>query len=69
MGVLGFLTSVVASDNTKPSHHSQLGDDKNIDPDLKYRATWEYETIDHRQLSFPEGAVIVIIDKSEDGQL
>lgn len=67
MGVLGFLTSVVANNHTNSSSRQLGGDNEYIDPDLKYYATWDYETTDQRQLSFPEGAVIVIIDRSEDG--
>ncbi len=68
MTVLGFATSVVLNDDTDQATPTPSSvRDANINPDLKYSAICEYETTDSRQLSFPEDAVIAIIDKSEDG--
>ena len=39
-----------------------------IDPTLKYIAIDKYESEDPRQLCFPEGAIVVVVEKSEDGQ-
>ena len=39
-----------------------------IDPALKYVAIDTYNSEDPRQLCFPEGATIVVVEKSEDGQ-
>ena len=56
--ILGFVTSVVFSPQ-----------DIDIDPSLKYIAIDDYDTKDERQLSFTEGAVLVIVEKSEDGMI
>ena len=39
-----------------------------VAPVLSYTALDDYETDDTRQLSFPVGAVLTIIEKSEDGK-
>ena len=68
MTVLGFATSVVLKDDTDQATPTPSSvRDGNINPDLNYTTICEYDTTDSRQLSFPEDAVITIIDKSEDG--
>ena len=62
--VLGFVTSIVSPDT---DHLRPQDDSDAINTDLKYRAVCDYETSDVRQLSFLEGAMVIVIDKSEDG--
>ena len=66
--VLGFLTSVGVN-GALENGTAQASNPESFDhSSLQYVAICEYETADERQLSFPEGAVILVIDKSEDGQ-
>lgn len=39
-----------------------------IDPELKYIAIDTYQSADSSQLCFPEGAILVVVEKTEDGQ-
>ena len=39
-----------------------------VDPSLKYVAIDSYSSTDSRQISFPEGAVLIVVEKSEDGE-
>lgn len=39
-----------------------------VDLELKYIAVDSYQSDDFRQLSFPEGAIIVVVEKTDDGE-
>ena len=52
---LGFLSSVAL-------------ESQEVDPSLKYIAIDSYSTTDPRQISFPEGAILIVVEKSEDGE-
>ena len=39
-----------------------------VDPELKYQTIDSYQTDDDRQLNFPEGAILVVVECSEDGE-
>lgn len=78
--VLGFVTSTCIvskslsgnqSLTTISYQHEDNDDvihDSIINTDMMYMSIYQYKASDPAQLSFPEGAEIVIIDKSEDGQ-
>ena len=40
-----------------------------IDPALKYVAVEDYATDDPRQISFTMGTTLIVVEKSEDGEL
>ena len=56
--ILGFVFSLTHDQEATPT----------IAPVLSYTALDNYKTDDTRQLSFPVGAVLTIIEKSEDGK-
>ena len=56
--ILGFVFSLTHDQEATPT----------VAPVLSYTALDNYETDDTRQLSFPIGAVLTIIEKSEDGK-
>ncbi len=40
-----------------------------VDSEMKYVAIEDYSTTDPRQLSFKQGDLMIILEKSEDGEL
>lgn len=62
LGFVGSLKQTPINGTTEPESHTT---DLNL---LEYVAIDDYNTEDTRQVSFPEGAVLIVIEKSEDGK-
>ena len=54
--MLGFATSLALSLDQ-------------VDMELKYIAIDSYQSDDFRQLTFPKGAIIVVVEMTEDGEI
>lgn len=72
--ILGFIGSLepvprreTHTHTTKTESHTNRMESPNIDQNFEYVAIDSYQSSDTRQLSFHEGAVLAIIEKSEDG--
>ena len=72
---LGYLKKTSEDELLKSVSNDNLGfvssvalDSHEVAPSLKYIAIDSYSTTDARQISFPEGATLVVVEKSEDGE-
>ena len=61
------LGDIVADSNSNPVITSSGDTCMDTNPELHYYAIAEYSSDDPSQVSFPEGASVLVIDQDEDG--
>ena len=64
---LGFVVSNIFDSTSNPDE-TESPNTSLVETFMKYVAIDSYESKDERTLSFPDGAILIIIEQSEDGE-